>query len=132
MSRPTGITIVAIYLMVTGVFIVLLGLEAAGITHFGLAPLAPGASLWASSIIIAGVLSLVVAFGIFSLARWAWYLAVAVLIFRAVADGFGLVSWALSSVPGGVSIVDFAITILLLWYFTRPNVRAAFGTTKAT
>jgi hypothetical protein len=132
MSRPLGVTIVAIYLMVSGVFIVLLGLEAAGITHFGLAPLAPGASLYASSVIIAGVLSLVAAFGIFTLARWAWYLVVAVLIFRAVADGFGLASWALSSVPGGVSVVDFVITIVLLWYFLRPNVRAAFGTTKAT
>ena len=129
MSRPLGVTIVAIYLMVSGVFIVLLGLEAAGITTFGLAPLAPGATAWASSVVIAGVLSLIVAFGIFTMARWAWYLAVAVLIFRAVADGFGLVSWALSSVPGGVSIADFAITVVLLWYFFRPHVRPAFNAT---
>jgi hypothetical protein len=35
MSRPIGVTVVAIVLMVTGVFVLLLGLEGAGITKFG-------------------------------------------------------------------------------------------------
>jgi uncharacterized membrane protein (DUF2068 family) len=126
MSRPIGVTVVAIVLMVTGVFVLLLGLEGAGITNFGLAQLAPNGGLYASTVIISGVLSLIAAFGLFSLASWAWYLAVAVLIFRAVADGFGLVSYALSKAYGGVSLADFVITVVILWYFLRPNVKAAF------
>jgi len=126
MSRPIGVTVVAIVLMVTGVFVLLLGLEGAGVTNFGLAQLAPNGGLYATTVIISGVLSLVAAFGLFSLASWAWYLAVAVLIFRAVADGFGLASYALSKTYGGVSLADFAITVVILFYFLRPNVKAAF------
>jgi hypothetical protein len=128
MSRPIGVTVVAIVLMVTGVFIVLLGLEGAGVTNFGLKQLAPNQGLYASTVIISGVLSLIAAFGLFTLAGWAWYLAVAVLIFRAVADGFGLVSQLISGTYGygGVSLLNFVITVVILWYFLRPNVKQAF------
>jgi hypothetical protein len=128
MSRPIGVTVVAIVLMVTGVFILLLGLEGAGITNFGLKQLAPNQGLYASTVIISGLLSLLAAFGLFTLASWAWYLAVAVFVFRAVADGFGLVSQFLSGTygAGGVSLVNFVITVVLLWYFLRPNVKEAF------
>ena len=127
MSRPIGVTVVAIILMVTGVFVLLLGLEGAGITKFGLAPLAPNGGLYAPTVILSGILSLVAAFGLFTLKSWAWYLAVIVLIFRVVADAFGLVSYALSSVPGGVAIADLVVNAVLLWYFLRPHVKAAFN-----
>jgi hypothetical protein len=39
---------------------------------------------------------------------------------------FGLVSFALSDVHGGVSIVDLVIDAVLLWYFLRPHVKSAF------
>lgn len=131
MSRPIGVTVVAIVMMVIGTFTLLLGLEGAGVTNFGLKQLAPQGGLYANTVIISGILTLVAAFGLFTLARWAWYLAVIVLIFRAVADVFGVVSYGLSNTFGGVTIADAAITIGFLWYFLRPNVRSAFGTTKA-
>ena len=128
MSRPIGVTVVAIVLMVTGVFVLLLGLEGAGVTNFGLKQLAPNQGLYSSTVIISGLLSLIAAFGLFTLARWAWYLAIVVFIFRAVADGFGLVSQGISNTYGygGVSVLDFVISVVLLWYFLRPNVKAAF------
>ena len=127
MSRPIGVTVVAIVLMVSGVFVLLLGLEGAGITKFGLAPVAPNNGLYAPTIILSGILSLIAGFGVFTMARWAWYLAVVVLTFRVIADAIGLASWALSSVPGGVTILDLAVTAVLLWYFFRPHVKAAFN-----
>jgi hypothetical protein len=128
MSRPIGVTVVAIVLMVTGVFVLLLGLEGAGYTNFGLKQLAPNQGLYSSTVIISGILSLIAAFGLFTLARWAWYLAIAVLIFRVVADGFGLVSQLISGTYGygGVSLLNFVITVVILWYFLRPDVKAAF------
>jgi hypothetical protein len=128
MSRPIGVTVVAIVLMVTGVFVLLLGLEGAGVTNFGLKQLAPNQGLYSSTVIISGILSLIAAFGLFTLARWAWYLAIVVLIFRAVADGFGLVSQLISGTYGygGVSLLNFVITVVILWYFLRPDVKAAF------
>ena len=131
MSRPIGVTVAAIVMMVIGVFTLLLGLEGAGVTNFGLKQLAPQGGLYSNTVIISGALTLIAAFGLFTLARWAWYLAVIVLIFRVVADVFGLVSYGLSNTYGGVTIADAAITIVGLWYFLRPNVRSAFGTTKA-
>ena len=127
MSRPIGVTVVAIVMMVTGVFVLLLGLEGAGITDFGLAQVAPNNGLYAPTVILSGALSLIAAFGLFTLAKWAWYLAVVVLIFRVVADAIGVASWALSSVPGGVTIVDLVVSVVLLWYFLRPHVKAAFN-----
>jgi hypothetical protein len=128
MSRPIGVTVVAIVLMVTGVFVLLLGLEGAGVTNFGLKQLAPNQGLYSSTVIISGILSLIAAFGLFTLARWAWYLAIVVLIFRGVADGFGLVSQLISGTYGygGVSLLNFVITVVILWYFLRPDVKAAF------
>ena len=131
MSRPVGVTVVAIVMAVLGVFTLLLGLEGAGVTNFGLKQLAPQGGLYANTVIISGILTLIASFGLFTLARWAWYLAVIVLIIRVVADVFGLVSYGLSNTYGGVTIADAAITIFFLWYFLRPEVRSAFGTTKA-
>src|SRR5262245_5480976 len=127
MSRPIGVLVVAIVLMVTGVFVLLLGLEGAGITKFRLAPLAPNNGLYGRTVILSGILSLIAAFGLFTMAKWAWYLAVVVLVFRVIADAFGVASWALSSVPGGVTIADLVVTVVLLWYFLRPHVKAAFN-----
>ena len=84
MSRPIGVTVVAVVMMVLGVFTLLLGLEGAGITNFGLKQLAPQGGLYANTVIFSGILTLIAAFGLFTLARWAWYLAVIVLIAFAV------------------------------------------------
>lgn len=131
MSRPIGVTVVAIVMAVLGVFTLLLGLEGAGITNFGLKQLAPNGGLYANTVIVSGILTLIASFGLFTLAKWAWYLAVIVLIIRVIADVFGLISSGLSNTYGSVTIASAAITIFFLWYFLRPNVRAAFGTEKA-
>jgi hypothetical protein len=127
MTRPVGVMVVAILLTFSGVVRVLLGMEAAGITHFGLAPAMSNASLVATNATISGVVTLIAAGALFTLARWAWYFVIIVLIIRVIADAFGLLSYALSSVPGGVSIADLVLSAVALWYFLRPNVKAAFN-----
>jgi uncharacterized membrane protein (DUF2068 family) len=126
MSRPIGITVIAIVLIFAGVFKVLIGLEAAGITSFGLAPAMPNASLIASTATIAGILTLIAAFGLFTLAQWAWWLAIIVMIIRVTADVFGLLSYATTSVAGGVTIADLIVSAAVLWYLYRPQVKEAF------
>jgi hypothetical protein len=132
MSRPIGVLIVAIVLTFSGVIRVLIGLEAAGITSFGLTPVMPNASLIASTATISGIVTLIAAAGTFTLKSWAWYFVIIVLIFRVVSDAVGLASYALSSVPGGVSVADLAISVIALWYFLRANVKEAFGVGNAT
>lgn len=132
MSRPLGITVIAIILTFSGLFRLLIGLEAAGITHFGLAPAMESAELLAVNASIAGVLTLIAAFGVFSLRSWAWYFAVIVMVVRVISNGFGLASYALSSVPGGVTVLDVVVSVAILWYLFRPQVKTAFNIAPMT
>ena len=127
MNRPIGIIAVAILLMFSGMIRILIGLDAAGVTSFGFGELATNAGLTASITIISGVATLLAAFGLFTFAGWAWYVAVIVLIIRVTADVFALVSYATTSAASnGASIADLVFSAIVLWYFYRPHVRAAF------
>ena len=126
-SRPLGVTIVAIVLAVTGVFQVLVGTEALGITKFGLGAAADAASIsgWAS--IISGTLSIIVAGGLFTLKGWAWLLTIVVLGVRVVVDVFAILTHGMGSTLGSAALGNLVISGLILLYFMRPNVKAAFG-----
>jgi hypothetical protein len=126
-SRPLGVTIVAIVLAVTGVFQVLVGTEALGITNFGLGAAADAASIsgWAS--IISGALSIIVAGGLFTLKGWAWLLTIVVLGVRVVVDVFAILTHGMGSTLGSAALGNLVISGLILLYFMRPNVKAAFG-----
>jgi hypothetical protein len=126
-SRPIGITIIAIVLAVSGVFSVIVGLETLRITNLGLTAVADAASVngWAS--VISGALTVVAAGGLFTLAGWAWMLAVVVLVIRVVADIWAALTVGATTTLGISAIVAAVVSAILLWYFFRPNVRAAFG-----
>lgn len=126
-TRPLGITIIAVVLAVSGVFQILVGTEALGITTFGIGGAAEvaGVSGWAS--VISGVLTIVAAGGLFTLASWAWLLAVVVLGIRIVADLVAIFTQGASSTIGVSAIGNIVISAIVLWYFFRPNVKAAFG-----
>ena len=126
-GRPVGITVIAIVLAVSGVFQILVGTEALGVTNFGLAGAADaaGVSGWAS--VISGVLSILVAGGMFTLAGWAWTLAVVVLIIRIVVDVIAVVTHGPGSTLGASAMTNVVISAVILWYFQRSGVKAAFG-----
>ena len=126
-QRPLGITIIAIILAVSGVFQVFVGLEALGITSFGLTEVAEeaGVSGWAA--VIVGIATIVAAGGLFTLQSWAWLLAVVVLGIRIVADVVVAFMIGLTSSAGLGLLVNAAISAIILWYFFRPNIQAAFG-----
>ncbi len=126
-GRPLGITVIAIVLAVSGVFQVLVGTEALGVTDFGLAAAtgAAGVSGWAS--VIGGVLSILVAGGMFTLARWAWTLTVVVLFIRIVVDVIAIVTHGPGSTLGASAMTNVVISAAVLWYLQRPGVKPAFG-----
>lgn len=126
-SRPLGVTIAAIVLAVSGVFQVLIGTEALGMTSLGLgaAADAAGVSGWAS--IVSGALSIIVAGGLFTLQGWAWLLTVVVMAIRVVSDVFVVVTHGMSSTLGAAALGNLVISAVIVIYFTRPHVKAAFG-----
>ena len=77
--------------------------------------------------VIGGVLSIIVAGGIFTLAGWAWILAVVVLFIRIAVDIFAVVTHGAGSTLGIGAITNLVVSAVILWYFQRPGIKAAFG-----
>jgi hypothetical protein len=125
-SRPAGITIIALLLAVQGVAAIILGLEGAGITSFGLGA-ASGGQFAGYSDIVVGIITLVVSYGLFSLQGWAWLLAVIVTVVRIATGIWAVALHGISSALGISAIVAIVIGLFFLWYFMRPSVRSAFG-----
>ena len=127
MSRPIGITIAALILMVTGVFQVLVGLEANGITNLGLAQAADAARVSGGASLVSGILTLVVAAGLFLLVGWARTLVVVVMAIRILVDVYTGFTHGFTSTVGIAAITNLVISAAVLWYFSRRNVRDAFN-----
>lgn len=126
MNRPLGITIIAIILAVSGVFDIIFGLVAMDILPVDVGELASSAGLSGGAAIVSGILTLIVSYGLWVTAGWAWILAVAVMILRIVVDIFAIVTHGAGSTLGASAIGQLIISAIILWYFFRPNVRAAF------
>ena len=126
MNRPLGITIIAIVLAISGVLNIILGLIGMDILPFDVGELASGSDLSGGAAVITGILTLVVSYGMWVTAGWAWLLAVAVMVFRIVVDIWAIVTHGIGSPLGGAAIGQLVVSAIILWYFFRPNVRAAF------
>lgn len=127
MNRPIGITIAAVILMVTGVFQVLVGLEANGITNLGLAQAADAARVSGGASLVSGILTLVIAAGLFLLVGWARTLVVVVMAIRILVDLYAGFTHGFTSTVGIAAITNLVISAAVLWYFSRRNVRDAFN-----
>ena len=126
MQRPTGITVMAVLVAIGGVFgllaaVALLGVGAAAGATGGLGGLAALAGI----IVLAySVLSLVLAYGFWTLKPWAWPLGIGVQV-------LGIIQAVLQFMNNSTSVVSLVISLaiagVILWYLYQPHVKAAFG-----
>ena len=127
MQRPTGITVMAVLSAIGGVFgllasLVLLGLGGAVATAGGLG----GGMVFVAGIIVLvySILSLILAYGFWTLKPWAWPLGVGV-------QALGILQAVLQFLNDGTQffslLVSLAIAGVILWYLFQPHVKAAFG-----
>jgi uncharacterized membrane protein (DUF2068 family) len=128
MQRPTGITVLAILAAIGGVFGILGGLALIGVgtvvaSSTGLGGLAAILGLIALAY---GILSLVLAYGFWTLQPWAWTLGVGLEVAGIVINVLQYINN--TSALGG-TIFSIAINAIVLWYLYQPNVKAAFGRT---
>ena len=134
--RPTGIAVLSILAAIGGILCLIgaavLGILAgameefieSAIEEYG-AGVIPGAGEFISAIVMAiaavaaifGVLYLIVAYGLWVGAGWAWWLTIILSI-------LGIIGGILS-LP--VGIITIFIEILIIYYFTRPHVKEFFG-----
>jgi uncharacterized membrane protein (DUF2068 family) len=120
MSRPLGVTIISILLGINGVLLILLGLTAVlagGVTGAGFIFFVGWIPL------IFGILSLILAWGLWNLRPWAFWTAVILEALSIINDVFGLTN------NGSRHTGDLIISLIILLYLLLDrNVRAAFRT----
>jgi len=127
MGRPLGVTLIAVVLAISGVINILFGLVGMDIIKLDLGRLGPGLHVLGASALVSGVLSLIVSWGMFTTAGWAWLLTVVVMVVRIAVDAWSIITHGVGSTVGGTALVSLVFSAVILWYFNRPNVRSAFG-----
>ena len=118
-DRPIGITIIAILMIISGIFFIIGGIGFTALSVISLAFLAGGIGS-----IILGIASLVVAWGLLKGAGWAWIITLIITIISIIAN--------IISLAGGntASIIGIIIEGIIIYYLYRPNVKAYFGRSR--
>jgi hypothetical protein len=135
MKRPTGITIIAIVYIVLAVLSLLwsglvFGLSGLGSLFGGLFGADNVSALGTSSAwsgflgIITALLQIVVAIGLLSMKKWAWFLALISVAFTVVQGIVGIFSSGPFALMCG--ILGLAIPAGILIYLLLPGIRKAF------
>ena len=122
-SRPFGVTIISILIIIAGVISLLIGIGSVAIGPLiGLVFVVTGAISLAL-----GVAYLVMAFGLWKGKGWAWTISTIVLFIGIVIDMISLPRRSAGDIVS--SIVSIAINALIIYYPYRPHVKAYFGKT---
>lgn len=128
--RPTGVTILAVLEFLIGLFSLLGGLVAVAGAAFvglvGVAALAVVALALGVFLVIMGIFSLLIGYGLWTGKSWAWTIGV---IFSILGIIGGIISLATGNTG---SIVGLILQVLIIYYLTRPYVKAYFGKGPAT
>jgi len=136
-TRPTGVTIIAILNVISGIVMLAggVGLAAIGSILPTMTTLDPNASgqlavagllgvggiAVGGILIILGIISFVVAWGLLKGKGWAWSVT---LILSIISIVIGVISMVAGSIG---SIVNIIIAGIIIYYLYRPHVKAFFG-----
>lgn len=134
MSRPTGVTILAILAAIGGVLGLLGGLAIIGIGGLagGFIGGAAGAAIGGLAVIgglivlVLAVLELVLAYGFWNLRPWAWQLGVILAAVQIVIAILGVLRIVFYQDIGG-AIISIAISGVILYYLNQAEIRRAFN-----
>jgi lysylphosphatidylglycerol synthetase-like protein (DUF2156 family) len=130
--RPTGVGILTTLVIIGGIVDLGLGvlslvLAAVSLSWLGVlaghGPTGLMLSLAAFGTIIAGILSFVLAFGLWKGRQWAWTWT---LIFSII----GLVT-SILAIGVGIGIIGIVVYLIIIYYLTRARVKTYFGKAAA-
>ncbi len=135
-ARPAGVTIIALFFILLGVFSLIWSLVVFGVggltsafgSLFGAETINAAASsgMWSGFLgIIAAVVQIVVGIGLLGMKRWSWYLAVAAVALSIVQGLVGIFGGSTFVILCGV--LWLSIPVLMLVYLARSNMRKRFG-----
>ncbi|HWP63621.1 MAG TPA: hypothetical protein VNO86_09140 [Candidatus Binatia bacterium] len=134
MSRPTGVTILAILAAIGGVLGLLGGLAIIGVGGIagGVVGGAAGAAIGGLAVIgglivlVLAVLELALAYGFWNLRPWAWQLGVILAAVQIVIAILGVLRIVFYQDLSG-AIISIAISGVILYYLNQVEIRRAFN-----
>jgi drug/metabolite transporter (DMT)-like permease len=138
-QRPTGVTIVAILIIIGGILFLLAGIGTVTLgALFFQEIIAVVFAIIGAILLAVGIGYLVVSYGLLKGREWAWTITI-ILLFIGI--GIDIVSIVYGSFVINMDIVTFltsnsgsfvslAISVLILYYLYRPHVKSYFGKTS--
>lgn len=130
--RPRGLAVVVVLQVVAGLLSIVGGIGALLARNLpqplGLGFLQPLAPILPAIMIALGLFFLVISYGLWKGLAWAWTLAITFEIVHIIAD----IGFAASRSFAVDKIVGLLIILCILYYLTRPGVRAHFGMGRPT
>lgn len=126
MSRPMGISILALLALLAALPALAAGLALVGVASLGPAVPVPDGFMYAvgSGTLIYAGLSLVLAYGFWRLRSWAWTVGV-VLQVLGIATTASQFLYEDRNIVGVV--ISLSLNAVILLYLFRPNIKAAFA-----
>jgi hypothetical protein len=127
-TRPMGITVLAVLSAIGGVLGILSGVALVGLGGFaaaatGTAGLFGLAAVFGVVAVVTGIANLAFAYGAWTLKPWAWPLGVALAIIS--------IGLSVATIAGGGDItgqiLPIAIAEVILYYLFQSNIKALFG-----
>jgi hypothetical protein len=138
-EKPLGVDLLAIVLVISGIFTVFSGIDALFFASFlasaapvstavpgALGAVAESAAIWGSILLAIGAGSFIVAYGLFYGRSWGWSGAVALAI-------IGIVIPLMNVIAGyWPSVFTMILSGIVLYFLFMPQVREYFGRTVST
>ena len=136
-KRPTGVTIIAILIIIGGILLLLAGIAGVVVGSLSISQIIGLGFVIIGAIILAvGIGYLVVSYGLLKGKKWSWTITVVLLFIGIVINVVSIIilgyftfdtdtSSFLTSNSG--SIAGIIISVIILYYLYRPHVKSYFG-----
>jgi hypothetical protein len=136
-KRPTGVTIIAILIIIGGILLLLAGIAGVVVGSLSISQtIGLGFVIIGAIILAVGIGYLVVSYGLLKGKRWSWTITV-VLLFIGIAINvvsiiiFGYFTFDTDTssflTTNSGSIAGIIISVIILYYLYRPHVKSYFG-----
>jgi hypothetical protein len=136
-KRPTGVTVIAILIIIGGILLLLAGIAGVVVGSLSISQIIGLGFVIIGAIILAvGIGYLVVSYGLLKGKRWSWTITV-ILLFIGIAIDVGSIiifgSFAINMdtssflTTNSGSIAGIIISVIILYYLYRPHVKSYFG-----
>jgi drug/metabolite transporter (DMT)-like permease len=135
-KRPTGVTIIAILIIIGGILLLLAGIGGVAVGSLFISQIIGLGFVIIGAILLAvGIGYLVVSYGLLKGKRWAWTITV-VLLFIGIAINIASIIFGSFAINMDIStfltansgnIAGIIISVIILYYMYRPHVKSYFG-----